>query len=90
MTIEAMLIAGFGVGFLVGILVRQQKLGCTLLTGVPIAMIVYIAWWQAQNSDALRSTSGLDFIFGPLWPSLGALAGFYLGRFVRSKIDKAP
>ncbi|HEX8626242.1 MAG TPA: hypothetical protein VF782_14370 [Allosphingosinicella sp.] len=51
-------------------------------------MIVYVAWWQGENPDKLRSTSGLDFIFGALWPSLGALAGLFAGDGLKSRLRR--
>jgi hypothetical protein len=53
-----------------------------------VAMIVYVAWWQGENPDKLRSTSGLDFIFGALWPSLGALAGLFAGDGLKSRLRR--
>ena len=79
-TIEGLLTVGFVFGMLVGVLAPTHKLGCFVLLTVPIAMIAYIAWWQGQHPEALRSTSGLDFLFGPLWPSLGAIAGLFAGK----------
>lgn len=52
-------------------------------------MVAYISWWQSQHPESLRSTSALDFLFGPLWPSLGAIAGFYAGKLLVS-LDAKP
>ena len=81
--IEALLIIGLVVGVFVGLVTPSHKVGCLVLLPVPIVMIGYISRWQSQHSENLRSTSGLDFLFGPLWPSAGAVAGFYIGRFIR-------
>ena len=83
--IEALLMIGLVVGFFVGLAIPSHKMGCLALLPVPIVMIGYISRWQSQHPDNLRSTSGLDFLFGPLWPSAGAIAGFYLGRVVRAR-----
>jgi len=83
--IEALLIIGFVVGLFVGLTMPSHKAGCFALLPVPIIMIAYISQWQSQHPENLRSTSGLDFIFGPLWPSAGAIAGFYLGRLARAR-----
>jgi hypothetical protein len=84
MTIESLLLTIEGsfslslvFGLLVGIAVPMRKLGCVVLLAVPVAMLFFVNWWQSQHPENLRSTSALDFMFGPLWPSLGALAGFY-------------
>jgi hypothetical protein len=85
MTIEALLVYGFIVGFAVGFAVADRKLGCVVLLAVPVAMIAYVSWWQGQNPDKIRSTSGLDFVFGPLWPSLGAIGGIFLAWAFRKQ-----
>jgi hypothetical protein len=83
MTVEAMLIIGFLAGFLVGLVFANPKAGCGVLLIVPIAMFVYIGMWQSLHSESIRSTSALDFIFGPLWPSIAAIAGFVVVRAAR-------
>jgi hypothetical protein len=88
MTIELLLVCGFVFGLLVGIAVARPGLGCLILVAVPVAMIVYIYGWQSENPDKLRSTSALDFIFGPLWPSLGAIGGLLAGRLLRPLFQK--
>jgi hypothetical protein len=83
-SIEGLLVIGLFVGVPVGLFATRTKLGCVILLAVPIAMIAYVGWWQGQHPENVRSTSGLDFVFGPLWPSLGAIAGFYAGRALRA------
>ena len=87
-TIEGLLFIGFIVGLVVGLATRNQRVGCTILVAVPVAMIAYIAWWQSQHPENLRSTSALDFIFGPLWPSVAALAGFSVAKWMLTVIEK--
>ncbi|MEW4449713.1 hypothetical protein [Qipengyuania sp. JC766] len=87
LTIEGPFAIGLAAGLLVGLLIRKPKLGCLILLAVPVAMICFISWWQGENPENLRSTSGLDFFFGALWPSLGAIAGYYAGRWFRSFVD---
>ena len=86
LSIEGLLALGLAIGLLVGVAVRKRKLGCLILLAVPVAMLFYVGWWQGQHPENLRSTSALDFMFGPLWPSLAALAGFYAGQWLRSRI----
>lgn len=88
-SIEGLLVVGFATGLLVGLLNLPDKLGCLILTALPVAMVVYVAWWQGQHPESLRSTSGLDFLFGPLWPSAGAVAGFYVVKWVRSRSSRS-
>ena len=83
-TIEGAFAIGAAAGLLVGILVPRPRFGCFVLLAVPVAMIFFISQWQGEHPENLRSTSGLDFVFGPLWPSLGALAGFYAIRLLRA------
>ena len=86
MTIEMMLLAGAAAGLLIGVIFRNPRLGCGMLWIVPIAMIAYVYAWQSAHPENIRSTSGLDFIFGPLWPSLGAAAGWVVGTIVRHNL----
>jgi len=88
MTIEAMLISGAVVGLLIGLFSPNGRVGCAILWIVPVAMIAYIAVWQWQHPENLRSTSALDFLFGPLWPSLGASVGYVIGGSLRSLIRR--
>ena len=66
LTIEGSFAIGSVTGLLVGILVPRPKLGCFVLLAVPAAMIFFISWWQGEHPENLRSTSALDFVFGPL------------------------
>lgn len=88
MSIEILLIIGGVVGLLIGIAAPNVKVGCFVLFLIPVAIIVYIAVWQSQHPENIRSTSALDFIFGPLWPSLSGLCSFGLMRLLRSSADK--
>ena len=88
MTIEAMLIVGFVAGLLIGIVLASPKVGCAALLLVPITTIVYIGVWQSQHPENIRSTSALDFVFGPLWPGIGAVAGFVAARAAREMFSR--
>lgn len=83
MTIEGLLIAGAIFGLALGLMIAQPKVGCTGLLIVPVAMIGYLALWQSLHPENIRSTSALDFLFGPLWPSLGAIVGYPVGCYLR-------
>jgi hypothetical protein len=89
LTIEGSFAIGAAAGLLVGMILPRPKVGCVVLLAVPVAMIFFISWWQGQHPENLRSTSGLDFVFGPLWPSLGAVAGYFAGTWFRSLFDKS-
>ena len=78
---------GAAIGLIVGMVLHRPKIGCAALLIVPVAMIFFVSWWQGQHPENLRSTSGLDFIFGPLWPSLGAIGGYFIGRWLRTLFD---
>ena len=88
MSNELLVFCGFVAGLLVGITVGRPALGCLIMLAIPAAMIACIAWWQSQNPDLLRSTSALDFVFGPLWPSLGGICGFIIGQLLRPSHPK--
>jgi len=46
-------------------------------------MIASAQAWQSAHPESLRSTSGLDFVFGPLWPSPEAMGGYPGGKAIR-------
>lgn len=83
MTIEGLIIGGAFVGVAIGLMIPQPKVGCIALLVVPVAMFSYIALWQSMHPENIRSTSALDFMFGPLWPSLGGIAGYLVGSLLR-------
>ena len=61
----------------------RLKAGFAVLLFVPLAMVYYT---RIELSEAGRRPDALDgllYFFNPLWPSLAALAGFALGRFVQ-------
>jgi hypothetical protein len=88
MTIEILLVAGFVVGLLIGAASPKPMYGCLFLLAVPVGMFAYMWWWQSQNPDKLHSTSALDLLFGPLWPSLGAIGGFVTALLLRWLLQK--
>ena len=84
MGIVLLMICGFVAGVTVAIAVRDSSRGCLILLFVPATMLAYVIWWQTQHPENLRSTSALDLVFGPLWPSLGALSGYFMARIIKS------
>lgn len=89
MTIQALLILGAIIGFVAAVLFANPRLGCVSLWIIPITMVATVIVDQRLHPESVRSTSALDFMFAPLWPSLGAIAGFLAGRLTRSFIAKA-
>jgi hypothetical protein len=85
MTIEAMLTVGAVIGFIIGLGAPRERTGCLALLIIPVSALLYTLIWQAQHPENLRSTSALDLIFAPLWPSIGAIAGYVFGRLVRPR-----
>jgi hypothetical protein len=83
-----LILGGCVAGLLVGLAAPSQRIGCIALWAVPVAMIVYVDRWQAAHPESLRSTSGLDFVFVPLWPSLGAIAGYFAGKMFRAALSR--
>ena len=88
MTIESLLAAGALFGLIVGLAFHSHKLGCAALWIVPIAMFAYVDWWQNAHPENLRSTSGLDFVFGLPWPCMGAMGGYLFGAAIRYAVVK--
>lgn len=84
-SIELTFLIGAVAGLLAGVL-TSRKIGCLFLLPIPIAMFVYVGEWQDQHPESLNSTSALDFYFGALWPSLGALLGLWIGRNLRARM----
>ena len=60
MTIEALLLRGAIVGLLIGLFAPDSRIGCMALWVVPVCMVAYVAFWQWQHPEDLRSTSALD------------------------------
>ena len=87
LSIEMLILSGAISGLIIGLVSSNPKIGVYSLLCVPVSAIAYTIWWQSQNPDALRSTSGLDFFFNPLWPSFGALIGFVVGILLRSSFS---
>ena len=83
-TIQGLLALGFAVGLLVGVTVPRPVFGLPILLTVPIAMAGYVGWWQSQHPEHVGPNSALDFLYGPLWPSLGAVGGYLTGMLIRS------
>lgn len=81
MTITAWILLGAVAGGAIG---HFSTRGLLAVLTVPLGMIVVIKIYHAANAGELRSTSALDFIFGPLWPTLGAVPGFFVARAIRS------
>lgn len=88
LTITQLIACGLVVGMLIGIVLPHPKFGCVGLLAVPVGMFAYIWWWQDQNPAKLSSTSALDLLFGPLWPTLGAICGYLAGLTLRSLLSK--
>ena len=84
MTIAQLIIAGAAVGFAIALVMRRGRQGCALLLLVPLSMIAFVILDQSVlHPENVRSTSALELIFGPLWPTLGAVGGFAMGLVVR-------
>lgn len=84
LSIGLLLLIGFVTGVVVGLPLGSNRFGCWTLAFVPIGAIGYVSWWQSQHIENLRSTSGLEFIFVPIPPSIAALVGYGLVRLIRN------
>ena len=75
------------IGLLAGML-PYSKAGCAVLFALPVAMIYYTG---VELNEPGRQPDALDYLlyfFNPLWPSLAALAGFALGRFIYRLVNR--
>lgn len=88
MTIEAMLVGGLVMGLLIGAVVGSAKTGCAILLLIPTGAVLYVAVQQALEPDTITSTSALDFLFAPAWPSFAGIVGFAIARAAREMIDR--
>ena len=82
-SVETLLIVGFFAGVVGGLLLGSKRIGCWTMGIVPIAAIGYVSWWQGQHPENIRSTSGLDFLFVPIPPTIAALVGYACVWLVR-------
>jgi hypothetical protein len=83
MGIEGLIAAGAVAGVLAS-LFPSTKGGCAVLLLIPLAMLVHVHLDLADPSRRPDALDALLYVFGPLWPSLGALGGFLTGRTARA------
>ena len=78
--IEAWIALGAVAGVLASLL-PNYKFGCAVLCAIPVAMLILLSIELASRPpDALDA---LLYIFAPLYPSIGAVPGFFLGKAAR-------
>ena len=75
--------AAFG---LIASLYPNRRWGCAVLLMVPVAMLFVVHTELSEPSRRPDALDALGYLFGPLWPSLGAIAGFLMGRAARKLI----
>lgn len=78
-----LLLTGFLAGLMLSLTLRNRRFGCFSLAMIPVGAWSYVDWWQSQHPELLRSTSGLEFLFVPVPPMIGALAGYGLVAFIK-------
>lgn len=79
-------IAGGALAGVLTSLIPSKKIGVGLLCLIPIAMLISV---HLELADPTRRPDALDallYFFGPFWPSLGAGAGFIVGRWARGYV----
>ncbi|KRA79714.1 hypothetical protein ASD76_16960 [Altererythrobacter sp. Root672] len=82
-SIGVLLVLGLLTGGAIGLLAGSTRFGFGILTLVPIGAVTYVNWWQNQHPESIRSTSGLEFIFVPIPPSIAALIGYGMIWLIR-------
>tara|TARA_B100000745_G_scaffold144318_1_gene94430 strand:+ start:141 stop:422 length:282 start_codon:yes stop_codon:yes gene_type:complete len=80
----AIVAGGAVIGALISF-VRNDKVAFGLLLTIPLVVIGLIYVELADPNRQGDAQDGLLYIFGPLWPSVGALIGFLLGRWCLRK-----
>jgi hypothetical protein len=83
MSFTILIMAGALAGAALALIFGARPIGCLSLLVVPVAAIFYVSWWQDQHPENLRSTSGLDYLFVPRVPLIGALATYGVIFFVK-------
>jgi hypothetical protein len=83
MNMIILLMVGGIFGVVVGLVSRSLKFGCAGLFIVPFAHYAYMDWWQSNQLETLRSTSGLDILFFLPFTCVGAMIGFLVGAGIR-------
>lgn len=91
LSIKQLLLVGLIFGLILGFPSMISNARKWLLLAVPIIAIGYAAWWISENPGIKeeQATWALIYIFVPLWPSVGALAGFGISRIARNILGKA-
>jgi hypothetical protein len=88
MTLWLFIALSFAAGLLVSLSTKGVARGCLGLLGVPLLTLVCLWVWHSLGPEKLHSTSALDFVFGPMWTSHGAIVGFGVGEFIRPRLGK--
>lgn len=76
MSFLALISAGALAGAMLAFIFGTRPVGCASLLIVPVLAVLFVGWWQDQHPELLRSTSGLDYLFIPPIPTIGALATY--------------
>lgn len=79
----ALMLIFFVLGAMLGLAFSSKRLGCLSLALIPLGGFAYVDWWQGQNLEMLRSTSGLDYLFVQFPVLIGGFAGYALVAFIR-------
>ena len=83
LTIEGSFTLEAVVGLLLGILLPRPKTRCLAWPAVPLAAVFSFVGSKSEHPDKLRFTSALNFMFEPIWSSLGDVAGNSTGTWLR-------
>jgi hypothetical protein len=84
MTMTFMIACSAAAGLFAGLILPRQRPGCTLMFLAAVALLFGVLRWQTAPPDTYRAANGVEFLFGPLWPCLAALAAFYAARALRA------
>tara|TARA_B100000678_G_C18046147_1_gene436715 strand:- start:9 stop:284 length:276 start_codon:yes stop_codon:yes gene_type:complete len=87
MSFTILVAAGALAGAALALIFGTRPIGCLSLLLVPISAVAYVSWWQDQHPENLRSTSGLDYLFIPPIPLIGALVTYGAIFFIRDWLE---
>ena len=87
MSFLTLISAGAIAGAFLAAIFGTRPVGCASLLIVPVSAFFFVRWWQNSHPELLRSTSGMDYLFVPPIPTIGAFVTYGAIYFFRDWIE---
>ena len=87
MSFLALILAGAIAGAILAAIFGTRPVGWASLLIVPVSAFLFVYWCQNQHPGLLRSTSGLDYVFVPPIPTIGAIVTYGAIYFFRDWLE---